>query len=271
MPALDAKIDFACDLLRRAFAEFRRPAVMCSFGKDSLVALHLVRRLRTDLPVIFHREPFHPAKYDYANRVIRDWDLTVYDYPPARTALQENAAGEIEVVGSYDCGGGRYCDLPTGIVEPRAGEPYLCALRDLMLKPRGSFEYPWDLVVHGHKSADVDPFHGPVPLAADIGLNIGTATPVFPLRDWSDSDIWDYIEAYDLPIHTERYEYADGRWTERADKTLNPDYFAACTACLHRSGGPAYCPRLGCEVPNVAAQLPWTQPQPTRYMAAAAT
>lgn len=267
MPDLHDKISAATVLLERALAEFRRPAVMCSFGKDSLVALHLALRVRADLPVIFHREPFFPAKYAYANRLIEEWGLTVYDFPPAKTALQQNAAGDMEIVNSYDCGGGRFCDLPTGVVEPRGGEPWLCGLRDLVLKPRGRFEYPWDLVVHGHKSADVDPFHGSVPLAADFGLNVGgAATAVFPLRDWTDADVWTYIEEEQLPIHTERYEKVEGTWRERADKTLNPDYFPACTACLAREGGPVWCPRLAAEVPNMAGQLPWTAPQPTHYM-----
>lgn len=269
MPALDTKTAAARALLERAFAEFRRPAVMCSFGKDSMVALHLALSVRADLPVICHREPFFPEKYRFANQVIEDWGLTVYDWPPAKTALQVNSAGDYEVVNSYDCGGGRFCELPTGIVEPQPGRPYLCGLRDLVLKPRGRFDYPWDLVVHGHKSADVDPFHGPVPLAADLGLNLGgAASPLFPLRDWSDSDVWDYHEAHGLPIHTDRYERApEGGWRERADKTLNPDYFPSCMACLAREGGPVFCPRLGCEVPNMAAQVPWTAPAPTHYMA----
>ena len=265
--SLCGKVANAQELLRRAFAEFNRPAVMCSFGKDSLVALHLALQVRPGLPVIFHREPFFPDKYEYANEVIVAWNLTVYDFPPAKTALQQNAVGDLEIVNSYDCGGGKFCDLPTGVIGYGEGEHYLCALRDLVLKPRGRFDYPWDLVVHGHKSADVDPFHGPVPLAADIGLNLGgAATPVFPLRDWSDEDIWAYIEAEGLPIHHERYEKIDGQWRERPDKTLNPDYFPACTACLRKGGGPVHCPRLDAEIPNVAAQLPWTEPRPTHYM-----
>lgn len=262
-----AKVKASLAVIAAALQRFTAPAVMCSFGKDSMAVLHLVRTLKPDLPVIFHREPFEPHKYAYANRVIAEWDLAVYDFPPERTEVQEGG-GEIEVMNYYSLGGGRNCALPTGVRAPLEGERFVCALRDLYGKPTGTFAYPWDAVFHGHKSADVDPVLGAVPLAADYALSVDAATAVFPLRTWTDADVWAYLEANGVPLHNQRYIKIDGRWKERSDKTHNPDYITACTACMSQDGPRAVrCPKLGGQlVQNVSSQLRRVKLPPLAYL-----
>ena len=59
---LESKIDEAQNLVYRVLAHAKTPAIMSSFGKDSMVMLHLIRSLKRDLPVVFYREPFMPKK-----------------------------------------------------------------------------------------------------------------------------------------------------------------------------------------------------------------
>lgn len=262
---LDDKIIQALALVDSVIATARRPAVMSSFGKDSMVMLHLLRAHGLRLPVIFHREPFLPRKYRFANSVIEQWDLTVYDYPPSETAVQQEGDC-VEVVNAY-AAGRRPMLLPTGICAPGPGETTLCALHDFYKKPRGDFAYPWDVVFVGHKSSDVDPIYGAVPLHADVANNVDCATVAFPLRHFTDKDVWAYHEKFGLPIHHERYEKTAQGWRERADKRDNPDYFPACTACMTPGGGAVACPRLkGAMVSNVSAQLNWAPRQKLPYM-----
>lgn len=252
---LTRKVQESRKIVCAALNRFSRPAIMCSFGKDSMAVLHLVMK-ETTLPVVFHREPFEPHKYDYANRIISLWGLHVYDFPPARTEVQEKG-DELEVMNYYTIGA-ETCALPTGIRPPlQYLRAKICGLRDLYGKPTGTFAYPWDAVFHGHKSSDVDPILGAVPINADYALNVNSASAVFPLRKWTDADVWEYLEANHVPLHTDRYEKIDGRWSEKADKTHNPDYITACTACM-RSTGPKSvpCPMLeGQYVQNVSSQL----------------
>lgn len=270
-PELTAKVAAARAIIAAALGRFTAPAIMCSFGKDSMAVLHLVRQLEPDLPVIFHREPFEPRKYAYANRIIAEWNLAVYDFPPERIEVQENG-NELHLMKYYPLGGGKNCGLATGVRPPLEGDKFVCGLRDLYGKPTGTFAYPWDLVFHGHKSADVDPVLGALPLFADYALNVEAATAVFPLRTWTDADVWAYLETNDVPLHADRYIKIDGRWRDRADKVHNPDYVTACTACM-RSAGPRSvpCPKLqGQLVQNVSSQLrrvklpefAYLQPQP---------
>lgn len=263
---LEEKINGALRVIDTALREFTKPAIMCSFGKDSMVVLDLVRQVNPSLPVIFHREPFQPHKYKFANDVILKLGLTVYDYPPIKTEVQESDS-EIEILGYYQIGQ-KTCMLPTGIRAPESGESFVCGLQDIYNKPIGSFNYPWDLVFHGHKSTDVDPVYGEIPLTADVARNVGTASACFPIRHFTDHDIWEYHEAHGIPIHHDRYEKTESGWAEKSDKTFNPDYITACTACMSPKNGRAVsCPRLnGLMVSNVSAQLRWaTKPQLT-YM-----
>lgn len=257
---LEEKIAHAQGVIQSTLRGWKNPAVMCSFGKDSMVVLHLVRQV-ADLPVIFHREPFQHHKYAFASRVIKEWDLSIYDYLPVRTEVQEQD-GEFEIVKHYQVGA-RTCSVPVGIREP-AGR-LICGLNDIYLCPKGSIAYPWDVVFHGHKSTDSDPIMGDVPLGADSVRALDYASVSFPIRHFTDADVWEYTERFGLPVHGERYEKTAGGWRERADKTDNPDYINACVACM--SGGAfVECPKLGHRVASVRNQLKWAEAAELHYL-----
>jgi hypothetical protein len=242
-------------LIEQIMQEYRNPVLMCSFGKDSMVLLNLVRDLGYRIPVIFHREPFMPHKYKFANEIIQKWNLTVYDYAPVRTTFCKRQ-GKMEVLNEYQIGA-ETCMVPTGIIEPKPGEEYLCALKDLLYKPVGTFNYPWDLCFIGHKSSDVDPLHGKLEFEIDVKRHLNSAHFAFPIRKWSDDDVWDYLEEFDVPFHKERYENRQ----EKADKTENPDYFPACTACIDRDQPQAvHCPKLGRPINNLSNRIPYLEP-----------
>jgi 3'-phosphoadenosine 5'-phosphosulfate sulfotransferase (PAPS reductase)/FAD synthetase len=260
----DEKLAGAHRVIKAALGVALRPAIMCSFGKDSMVVLHQARALGYRLPVIFHREPFLPRKYRFSRQMIARWDLTVYDFPPQGTAVQANGE-QVEVVNYYPAGA-RPCALPTGLVAPQTGETPLCALHDFYLKPTGTFAYPWDVVLHGHKSSDIDPIYGAIPLAADFARNLDSVSAAFPLRHFTDADVWEYHRRFAVPIHVERYDEA-ADYRERADKTANPDYFPACWACMQPGGGAVPCQRLGGALTsNVAAQLRWAKKEAPAYL-----
>jgi hypothetical protein len=96
---LESKIDEAQNLVHKVLAQAKTPAIMSSFGKDSMVMLHLIRSLKRDLPIVFYRESFMPKKYRFANAVIDEWDLTVYDYSPFRNCC----GGKKRMCRGYKC------------------------------------------------------------------------------------------------------------------------------------------------------------------------
>lgn len=246
----------------RVLAVYHRPALACSFGKDSMVLLHLLRARGLQLPVIFHRDPWWPAKYAFADRIIQEWDLEVHDWAPLRVTLWEGKE-IMAFTNHYQIGpNGAALQLPKNILPPEPGKKFLCGLRDVLQRPTGTFNYPWDCVLIGHKSSDQDQIAGKLPLKVDLKQNAGLAPDAaFPLRAWTDADIWAYSAANGVPQQPDRYDPATGR--ELADKRPNSDYAHVCIACCNRRE-PAVsvpCPKLGCDVSYVGNLVPYEAPK----------
>jgi 3'-phosphoadenosine 5'-phosphosulfate sulfotransferase (PAPS reductase)/FAD synthetase len=260
--SLQDKIESAKELI---YAQRTQPCVVyCSFGKDSTVMLRLVRevlppsRLACEsaypCAVIYHRQPWFPFKNRFADQLIRKWKIEVYDFPPFAAGVkikpvkQSNGDNEhrpLELVARYSFGN-TYMDLPMSTETPIPGQPYMCALHWL-LRPGAIATFPWKVAFIGHKSADVDPYEGQVPLRAKE-TDVGNVHMVFPLHDWTDKDVWDYMELAKVPFDTRRYKNRQ----EIPDRWNNPDYFHACTACIdpREKREKVFCPKLKQDVPN---------------------
>lgn len=252
---MQAKIEYSLEAIHTVARNFRHPAVLCSFGKDSMAMLNLVREAGYNWPVVFYREPFMAQKYDFAHQISKDWGLEVYDYPARfRSVLARN--GGVEVIGHYPFGKSEIM-LPTGLYEPADfhGE-WLCAKDDMLARSTGDFRVPWDCMVVGHKDSDTDPLQGSLTLKLDFKQTPGCPMLAFVIRNWTDEDVWAYTKARNVPIHRARYNEADG-WKEHADRTANPDWFPACARCINKQEGEyVYCPKIGGVINNIGASLP---------------
>jgi hypothetical protein len=219
-----------------------------------MVVLDLFKQLGHKLPILFFREPFHPKKYWFSNTVIDNNDYVVYDYPPLRTAITKHE-GKVEIANFHQVGTEEQeIFLPTGVREPQPGEDWLCGLFDLYDKPTGTFSFRWDTVFIGHKSSDHDPIIGDVPLK-DYVAEAGPITTVFPIRDFTDEDVWAYAEQFHIPINIRRYNKADG-WKEFVDLTYNPDCHPACIACMDRDReATVLCPKTNEMIPNISGGI----------------
>jgi 3'-phosphoadenosine 5'-phosphosulfate sulfotransferase (PAPS reductase)/FAD synthetase len=260
---LDDKIKHATALLRY-FPEPR--ALMCSFGKDSIALLHLAREVlppnpmlahQYPVPVIHFRNPWFPAKYEFADSITRSWGLEVHDCLPINAGVKTKE-DMIELVARYQFGTGAI-DLPINTLPPSPRKDFACGLQ-WVYRPRQSSS-TWNIktVFIGHKSSDVDQFEGHVPLKHDAA-KVGEVNMVFPLRHWTDDDIWEYIETNHVPYDKRRYA---GRM-EVPDKWLNPDYINACTNCCdpRNKEKMVLCPKLNKQVENVGGQIPVLSERP---------
>lgn len=233
-----ASLDYAAAILKAS----PKPIVLCSFGKDSMVMLHLLRRLRPDLPVLFFREPFFPKKYAFANSVIEKWGLSVYDFPPFSTDFMYRN-GVVEIGNWHNAYKNAWLYLPTGVCGYGEGEDFLCSVEDLLKKPRVIWHsFPWDTVFIGHKNGDRDPMLGTTRLT-ERTVKARQMTIALPLMDWSDADVWDYTVRYKVPFNSRRYDKDNG-FREFEDKTYNNDYHPSCFKCLDpREGEFVECPK----------------------------
>jgi hypothetical protein len=241
-----------------------------SGGKDSMVLLHLLRQSGACMPVVFFREPWQPRKYAFHDQLIRDWELQILSWHPSAVAFQQDG-DEFELQSRYQIG---LSDMtcPTGITPPDEGLSWACAV-DMSCRATQErldvFPHPQALWI-GHKRCDSDPI-----LGGDAGTRVealvredGTAV-IFPLRDWTHDDVWTYIEEFEVPYDSARYEKHEGVWRERPDRRHNADYVHACTACIdRRPDAPQFvhCPKLQMTIENCSSRLPWVEPRKLSYM-----
>ena len=230
---LKHKIDLALSFIEKCLKVSVNPVCLCSFGKDSLVMLHLILRIKK-VPVIYWREPFFQSKFEHPQKIAQEWDLEIYDYPPAFTDYLQ--LDDYFDVYNFYYAGGNYINLFTGTRNYKPEDKkFLCAIKDLLLRPKCSgYDFKWDSIFHGHKQSD------PLYIGGKIELPkvkmFGKGIMALPIKDWSDEEIWQYIERYFLPYNKERYD------NKKEEK--NNDIFPTCHDCLdYRNIGEVFCPK----------------------------
>lgn len=262
---METKISKTLDFIRAMLGKYRNPCILWSGGKDSMVLLHLIKfKLGINLPCVCWRDPWMPHKLKFIERVIQEWQLEVWDYAPSRISLCRGN-GKIDALMGYQINSPlpgqepQYIEIAKGTESPEEGKPYLCGLETFLSRPLGSFAFPWDGMFHGHKSADVDPLFGKVPLSVDFILNPSGAASLFPLREWTDDEIFQYHGDNYLPFDERRYDVKNKKTLD--DKHANPDYYHACFKCCDPSS-PKFvrCPKYDADVNNVAHLAPWISP-----------
>lgn len=225
--------------------------------------LHLlIHKVGAKLPCVQWREPWFRDRYELADELIRAWDLDVYDYAPSRMALTDgttpDGSHQVDFIKYQQWGSQTACMVVVTGQEPVEGKPWRCGL-DALSRPLGTFAWPWDACFHGQKSADVDPIKGLSPLAMDVRRTPDAPTQLFLVREWSDADIWEYLEREGVPNDETRYaKDSGGRWHHMADKSRNADFPHICTACMSRKApASVWCPKVQAQVNNISAHLPY--------------
>jgi hypothetical protein len=253
------------DLMARWLRHWPNAVVLWSGGKDSTALLHLLRQVPggKDVPIVQYREPRFRHRYAFSDRIIKEWDLTVHDYVPTRIALadgpdQQTGAIRFDLLYYYPWGQTALV-ISLGSNPPEEGGPYLCGVKDVLQRPTGNFNWPWDACWIGSKSADVDLIKGHVPLAMDCRKVPGGPWTLYPLRNWTDEQIFSYLEAQpgDL-LDPTRYVKHESRWQNNPDTSNNADFYPVCWNCVNRHAGPhVWCPRAQANITNISDTAPY--------------
>jgi hypothetical protein len=253
------RLDNTIGRLTEFFEKFDQPVVMSSFGKDSMVMLFIIFRIiKKRIPVIYHGVPWEPWKNEWAQSIIKLWNLEVYDYLPITSGIKVKP-DRLEIVHRYQMGPeeGQSIDIPVNILPP--AKNFQCGLK-ILARPKGSILYQWNLALIGHKNCDIDQFDGPVPLKSDLVEMEGMPALGFPLKDWLDEELWEFIEHRRIPV-----QYGT-RYVERKEidfKDFNNDYLEACTACIDpRNDTKVFCPLVNREIQNVSGNVLKFEGQP---------
>lgn len=109
------KLEYSQNLIKEALKEHQYPIIACSFGKDSVAVLHLVRSITDKFKVLWNNTLVeYPETYQFARSIIKDWDLDCIEAKPKKTfwdIVEEygfpvnarNAKGEKQVAAAKCC------------------------------------------------------------------------------------------------------------------------------------------------------------------------
>jgi hypothetical protein len=239
-----------------------KSSVLWSGGKDSTAMLHFLKfECNIHLPVVQYREPAFRERYEYSDKLIKQWDLEVYDYAPSKLTLTDGIdinTGEMRFdLLKYYQWGSRCMVISLGTERPIGDEKYLCGI-DYLGRPTGTFNWPWQAVFIGTKYTDTDLIKGNIPVGMDVRYSEGSPISLYLMRDWTDDDIFGYLEENNVTPDTDRYEKQDGKWQHKADKSLNADYIPTCLNCIDRHVDKfAYCPKLKATISNMSHLAPY--------------
>jgi phosphoadenosine phosphosulfate reductase len=154
-------------------------ALSSSFGAQSAVSLHLATRQRVDLPVILIDTGYlFPETYAFVDRLSERLALNLKVYrPQLGSAWMEARFGKLWEQGAE--GLQRYNRL-------RKIEPMQRALRELGVRT-------W---IAGLRRSQASTRTGIDFLELQDGR-----WKLHPIADWSDRDVWQYLQRHDLPYH----------------------------------------------------------------------
>jgi hypothetical protein len=167
----------------------------------------------------------------------------------------------LEFVARFNVSDTGFIDVPKNIAPQLPRQKLLCGLFDIIRRPVSVVKNDWDVIIHGHKSSDVDQYYGNVPLEVDLKIGMaGQPAIYFPLRNWSDEQVWEYLESNHIDFQKDRYQ--DRK--ELDDKSFNNDYVQCCSKCLDpRNGESVMCPKFGKQISSVYNSVPHFDEKPS--------
>ena len=196
------KVEKALELIRDQAEEYYNPVVACSWGKDSLVVLHLVNRVIDDFQVLWNNTQLHyPSVYQIKDKLEDEWELDIVETKPSMSFP--------EIIEEYGFPGVNSSD--------RSDSANAACCYNIKKKPtkQAIKNNEWDLyfdgltayesdrrwlnlndygITHYHKSFDLQKCH--------------------PVGFWTVDDIWDYIEKHDIP-YPDVYDNEVSNYTKR--------------------------------------------------------
>lgn len=240
--------DTTHELIREQLAALTNPCVACSFGKDSMVMLHMLLQHNPAIPVIYVEQFPSKHKHDFAKRMMTEWKLNMHLVAPAwRTVYGK--AGHVELVTGYELGPKAYLAIPTEPIIDLEEETALCGVDALHAITSAPPSLQFDGVFIGHRNDDKDVVLGDIPLNNNQAVIVTEGFRyIYPLKDWTSADVWNYHRRFEVPANEGRYG--------RKDPEFNNDVWNLCTRCLAQDGW-VRCPKERDEVPAFGGLVDW--------------
>jgi len=189
---LGLKIEVATDLIKRVLAKHEKPVVACSFGKNSMVVLHMVLQFNPNVYVLFNNTLMeYPDTYAFKKVISENWKLNLLETRPLRTfwwVVENYGFPLFSRKGHHDASKNccRYLkEYPIeNILRKYRFDLYFTGLsrhesrlREFSAKKYGNYFYSKNF----------------------------KHWKCHPIQDWTEEDVWKYHEIYNLP-HNSLYD-----------------------------------------------------------------
>ena len=178
----------------------QNPVVACSFGKDSLVVLDMVRRIQPDIPVVFNNTGVeYPDTLKLRNRLKREWNLNLIEVRPLEIKPSKGSGRWTfwKVVERYG--------FPIGQRRGATATGKCCYRLKKAPMKRAMKQHGWDLVIDGMTIVESRQRYLQLHQYVDVyGYRYNKAWgchKLSPILNWTPGDVWDYIEKYNLPYN----------------------------------------------------------------------
>nr|WP_298101182.1 sulfate adenylyltransferase subunit CysD [uncultured Shinella sp.] len=199
-PHLKALENEAIHIFREVAAEFERPVMLYSVGKDSSVLLHLARKAfypgRVPFPLLHVNTGWKFAEMiAFRDKMVADYDLDLIEH--------KNPRGAAENITPFTHGSSRYTDimkteaLRQALDAGKYDAAFGGARRDEEASRAKERIYSFRTPDHRWDPRNQRPelwnvYNGMI--------RQGESVRAFPLSNWTEVDIWRYIQAEDIPI-----------------------------------------------------------------------
>lgn len=178
---MDQNVQAALEFIKESLEKYERVAAVSSWGKDSLVLLHLVLQVKPDIPVIFVNTPFKPKQtLQLRDDVVREWKINLVEVE-SEHAKDEEFMKEMVLK-----------DPPLYVVNPDECcrifkvEP----IRKMAQKMNLDAWFSGLRATESEKRAVFPKVH-----------KQGGFVRLHPLLDWTEADVWRYTATHNLPTH----------------------------------------------------------------------
>ena len=180
-------------LIEKHLKSHNRPVVACSFGKDSLAVLHLVKTVADELGVQFdalwnNTGVHYPDVYRVKRQLEEEWGLNIIETKAQKTFW--------DIVEEYG-----YPGVVSSARENDKASNGCCYHIKKKPTKKAIKENNWDLYFDGLTAYESDRRY--MALKHDYGISHYHKTfnlqKVHPIGFWTVDDVWNYIEKHDIP------------------------------------------------------------------------
>ncbi len=171
---MDPNWEHSKEVIRECLNRYDKVAVACSFGKDSMVVVHLAIQIKPDIPIFTIMTPYKPKEtFEYKNKMIKLWNLNITEYRSKK-------------------------DVPKGLWKTLPDE----CCRILKVEPTKEAVKDLDAWITGLRSTE-----GRTRTEYQEWELKGGLMKVNPILYWTEADTWRYLAVHQILVHP---WYAEG-------------------------------------------------------------